>query len=680
MLISCKYDGENKEKGTPWQCIDEDKKFKPAKNVLTSYPETMKIYNERIELKLDDTASCEFIESNKSIECGDVKTLKLSEDAEIIALKKPASLQESLFFVEENKMNPKLWANHITIPAEASLDKEFIFKMKVNEAVFEDEELGWFKEKNPMLFLDAINYEVSLHKPAILKGLASFRKEFENLDFEKVTISKEYQKKWGLFEALREWFANAHDVTEEDEETRITMEGNDLIIEYDSKIPLELKHLVVLGTHEKKKKLTIGMFGEGITLGSLVFARLGIPVKIESIGRTYYPELKHDDALDSTLLHIYHKKNRRKAGTKLILKGVPSEVVEEAKQTFLFNRADYEVIHENEYGKILEFKDGSSKIAIRDLILTGKQSKSLKSLFSYNFIDKYETLLNRDRDIVNEYSAKSEMCNVLEDLDKKPLINKIFEAYDDGEPYADLMYNIHLTSSVEVIWITALHDFLRRRYGGRPIAVMTGIEWADTNVKHMGYDLIDWGDGNYLLERLGVLKSTEVPGAEGKPRVIKLEELSSDEQFVFHKSKNNLAAILKDYYHEEEPYRELNKIYVAESFRDTKEEHLDNNIEPLRGMVRGGKIYIHRNVLKNPAISTGTFIHEITHRYKGREDITRAFENELTGIAGFTTNEWQNNRNLFNKSLDALSDAYDYRNSPTFRDEHPDIASYFGGA
>jgi len=96
-------------------------------------------------------------------------------------------------------------------------------------------------------------------------------------------------------------------------------------------------------------------------------------------------------------------------------------------------------------------------------------------------------------------------------------------------------------------------------------------------------------------------------------------------------------------------------------------------------MVRDNKIYLHKDVLDSPIDATAVLLHELIHRYQRVHDETIEFENELTNVAGFSTAEWQENKKLFNKSLDALKDNETYIHGETFKNNHPDIASYFEG-
>jgi len=650
MLLECKYE---KDKNQPWACKNKDINYDSAKNVFTEYPDKLRIFSDGVFLSLSENIVCN-IDASKNLKCGDDHTLKLSEDNEIIALKKPKHFYERII-LSNFKPNLTLWAKEI----EFSYSKNENLVFKVNKDILTKGELTNIINWKPYITTHAQDeYDVEVHIPR-LKG-ESYKSEFKDLNVRPVTISKDYQKKWGLFEALREWFANAHDVTETDSQTKVyTDENNNLVIEYDSDIPLELRHLVVLGSHEEYKgKISIGQFGEGITLGCLVFARMGIPVKIESIGRTYYPDLKYDYSLKSELLHIYHKKNERNMGTKLTFRGIPLELIEIAKDTFLFNRkSEYTVLHSKEnLGEMIDFRN-EKILAVRELIIRGKEAQKIKSYFSYNLYDKQKRLVNRDRDFVAAWSTRRILEEILVTVKDEKIVRTILDIKSDREEckkYSDIEDLTYVGSEVKETWIRVLREVILDKYGTKYVAIKSNEPWADNNIKRLGYEILDWGyNGNRLLSNLGISHSNEIPGAEGKPRLLGEYHLKQFERNNLETAKKNTSAVLKSHYNEKKPEDFLTDIYVAKGFEGTKEMEQAGKEAPFHGMVREGKIYVHRDALSNPKIATGVMLHEMVHRYTHTHDETVPFELELTKIAGFSTVEWQENKEMFKKAIRA---------------------------
>ena len=61
---------------------------------------------------------------------------------------------------------------------------------------------------------------------------------------------------------------------------------------------------------------------------------------------------------------------------------------------------------------------------------------------------------------------------------------------------------------------------------------------------------------------------------------------------------------------------------------------------------------------------------------KQEDETIRRFENELTGVSGFTTNEWTGHRELFKKSIDVLKDNKRYIPSGALETKYPEMLHY----
>ena len=148
-------------------------------------------------------------------------------------------------------------------------------------------------------------------------------------DKEKIVypISIDYCSNWSIRDALREFIANALDT---DTEIRVEYkDGKGRIV--DSGDGIRLKHFI-FGISEKNKE-DIGQFGEGLKVASLVLARNGREVEIQTKGYTYYPTIEHSDEFDTDLLQLYQE-NQRKMGTVISFECTEEEL---AKTKELFS-------------------------------------------------------------------------------------------------------------------------------------------------------------------------------------------------------------------------------------------------------------------------------------------------------------------------------------------------------
>ncbi len=669
--LSCEY---NKNLDNPWECevcsgTDCDK-IRPSSEVNFIRPESLEVGFSNINATISRSVSCERDEVNKVLNCGEEKdhVLKMTNHGNLKLMKKPSDLS---MFSEEggdskmNYINQELFGKELSFLSGFDPYDSKGINFLINSDLVDGTELYSLK----ILGKDLIPVRPNLKE--------DFSDEYENLEFQYSTIDPKYRKRWGLTDAFREWLANAFDVSEDVDDIDIHRDKNgNWVLEYKTDHELKLKHLLVLGSHETVDEKQIGRFGEGITIGSLDLARKGIPVKIEAIGKTYYVVLKENEKLESELLHAYHEPNNRTHGTKITLIGMPNKSVLDAKNSLLPFRKDYHVKYKGDVGEILEFTDNTKRLAIKNMVMQKQEDRADRYLFSYHMYDEEEELMNVERDVVASDKLERKIVNLLEKIDDVSIIRKIVKAYAEGNEsnYLDLQNKIMPTETRE-LWRKEILDY----YSGKRIAIKSSYaDYANENVSYMGYEVVDWNFGNSILIEAGFERAENIPGAEGKPRVMRFDELTAHERENFQKivnnSKNLISLVddrlrIKKFYDESKALdEEMDKIRVAETFEGCKE--MERYGYKINGLYRDGVVYLHRDTLNDVAEGTGTLIHEWMHKFKGFSDSTRKFEGALSYISGKTTDEWQGTKRILEETKKALNDCDERVSDKTYWDKY----------
>ena len=249
-------------------------------------------------------------------------------------------------------------------------------------------------------------------------------------------ISIDYCSNWSIRDALREFIANALDT-----DTKIRVEYKDdkgRIV--DSGDGIRLKHFI-FGISEKSKE-DIGQFGEGLKVASLVLARNGREVEIQTKGYTYYPTIEHSDEFDTDLFTVYIKKNQRKMGTVISFECTEEELAK-TKELFSHFRDGRKKTLTTEHLDV--FPDESKNIYINGLL-----TAQMDCLFGYNIKDK-TLVTSRDRNSVDTIRLNQYIKEFLQDTEDESIIEEFLTGWKTNPYY--LEYNSSFTPRNPDAWI-----------------------------------------------------------------------------------------------------------------------------------------------------------------------------------------------------------------------------------
>lgn len=714
--VKCNYDPMRKS-DVPWDCkictcikSGDTKGWGACKNL----PKSRAIYAEYLEYlatgleymgrTIEFTVKPEITikqdEFNEHIICGDKEksTIKFTADGHALLLHKPRNIN---LYTKGDLLNPKLWAKKLYTTDKAP------YKFEISEEIDEN-----FKSGTKKFMLVDDYYKSNIRNQEIVPVIwkDSWYDEFKDI---RVTEDDPYggsltkdvcPPEWGDTDFLREWVSNAFDVTPQNKDIDLYIDDhNNLVLEYDSSSPLLPKYLCLMGKREEHKG-SIGKFGEGIKQATAGFSRENYLMKIETIGYTYYPVFKYDGNFTKEYtLHYWWEPNDKKEGTKVTIMNIPSpqNLINETKKLFLRWREIETLYDDGEGNQILGKWVGdppkSSCVSVR-----GVRTELIKGygdnpplLFNYNFYNN--DLMNRDRKFVG--AIHHETKNLFKKLGpyQKDLIQQICFAYEDTHgKYDDLQIDWgdkedEITKHLDYpdTWKEAVEHVINKKYGNYRVAITSKIDWKDKNLQDLGYMIVDWGEGNRLLHHLGYKYVDDFPQSIGKPKILPIADLTSDETLVFKQAKENLRKLMKEYYKLKDDYikETLDNLFIASSFEGVKEAEDAKRWSTAKiwGLCQNcrswmedkdKKIYILRDALTHKGEmdtpinkSTGILIHEFIHKKTGYGDEKREFENVLTDLLGYTGSEWERIRKAMDEEYESYwipeSIVIEYKGKPT---------------
>lgn len=345
-----------------------------------------------------------------------------------------------------------------------------------------------------------------------------------------LTLTPEYVKTWRVVDALRELFQNALDQTQ--------LTGIPYSWDYDSK-KKELtitspkswldRSTLLLGSSSKTDvSETIGQFGEGYKLASLVLLREGLSLRIENenYNEVWIPELKPSKRFNGVAIlqfsidgRIKHKHTVTK-DLKFVVSNISKAVWEEYKE---FNLSLTDV------GEIIETQNGS--VLLEDkfrerIYVNGLYVASMEDLrYGYNFLPA-QLPLDRDRRVLPSFNTLTAIAN-LWILSQSPLIAGLLVSGAKDVSYieySNLKYQNHESQGAFV------YSKFREKYGDNAYPVTTDEEFrALSRLTSDFKPVIVSASFRYYLAETGFLPRIDVQHAVSlKGRLEALRDSLSD--------------------------------------------------------------------------------------------------------------------------------------------------------
>lgn len=426
-----------------------------------------------------------------------------------------------------------------------------------------------------------------------------------------VNLTLQYENdRWGAWHVVREFISNALDSVGGDvaRVSIIEQEGYIHICDHGQGYPITFAKRI--GASSKKQDdSSIGQFGEGIKMAVLTCLRKGLSVMLASQNWLIIPKAAPiEEGLQVLVFDIYESAECI-AGSLVRVQASEEirQIVSDLDQFFL-QFAEMSPVFGTMAAGIYS-KGDTARVFNKGVYI-----KDIDSLYSYGLAINQ---LNRDRDLVEDNA----LCLMIRDLwntvDNPQLIQSYFEESNrmaqagENSKFKEFTYCIYPSWECRDIWVKTFYNV----FGAR--AIISTNDLASREAKYLGFIPIPLDYcGRNLAEFIGIEKDTDV--------------VSDDYEFVWAVSLNEREEKRLSF------FRQVVNLIGMEWPGDVKVFDSYAKGENVIGLYNPDKdeVYLSRKRLNgNIEDALETFIHELTHRATGADDLDRRFANSLSTLS-----------------------------------------------
>ena len=433
---------------------------------------------------------------------------------------------------------------------------------------------------------------------------------------------------WTKADALREIIANAID-------EQVLSGTKDISIYQDG----ELWHIRDYGRgiqyynfaqNENDEKLQatnlIGKFGVGLKDALAVFYRHGCHVEINSKYHRITIQMALKTGFSMKTLHAKFDDPLDPCfeGTDFSITGVSKSDIERAKDMFLiFN--DTPLLESTKYGDVYECQDGDKSYIYINGVRVAKEPNFM---FSYNITSVNALIrkaLNRERSNVGRTAYAGTVKKILKECHSDEVLLSLVN---------DLQKRMYGENKDETEWVDVATYAAKTLNENGNVVFMT--PWGKSSLTAQQVEILEQSGKKLIMvtdDVYGKIQSSvETFNTVYKEynnsfqyEYVEYQDLSTDEQRVFD-LKDKIIAYLAP------PFNICSNIRVSNTIRVN--EYGDNTDGVHESW--SGTIIIKRSVLSNAQRFCGVLAHELCHYQHNYEDNSRAFENDLTNMLGYS--------------------------------------------
>lgn len=431
---------------------------------------------------------------------------------------------------------------------------------------------------------------------------------------------------WSISDALREIIANALDeqVLSKTKSIAIFKDGNIWHIR-DYGRGIQYIHFTQNENNEKlESNKLIGKFGVGLKDALAVLFRHNCKVVIESKYNHVETKMALKSGFDIQTLHAEFKDafNDIMVGTDFSIQGISDKDMEEAKQRFLiFNQLS--LLEATRYGEVYAC-EGTQ---IPSIYINGvKVAEEPNFMFNYNITSmnaQIRKALNRERSNVGRTAYADTVKNILKCCKKDRVLSPLMN---------DLQNRVMGTNKDETAWVDVATHAAKILNENGDVVFMTPLQRAELTAQQV--EILEGSGKKLVMVTDDVFKkiSGNVETFDNvyheysesfQYEYVDYKDLTPTEQRVFD-SRSRIIGILKPAYK------------ICQSIKISKNIRIGvSDVDP-DGVYDGDSIIIKRSVLSDEKRFCEVLTHELCHHQHGYDDNTRAFENDLTSMLGYS--------------------------------------------
>lgn len=431
---------------------------------------------------------------------------------------------------------------------------------------------------------------------------------------------------WSVSDALREIIANALDEQILSDTKPINIyKDNDIWHIRDYGRGIKYDHFTQKENDEKVKSgKLIGKFGVGLKDALAVLFRHGCTVVIESQYNHVEIKMSQKIGFDIQTLHaeFMDPVNSYMEGTDFAISNISDDDMENARRLFLiFN--NLELLESTKYGDVY----ACQKEQIPSIYINGvKVAEERNFMFNYNitFINSHiRNALNRERSNVGRTAYTGTVKNILMSCKTDGVIKRLVD---------DLKSIMRGKNKDETGWVDVAKHASEALNKNNNVVFMTPLQRSELTaqqveiLKESKKEIIMVPDTIFGKIKRNVETFDNVYKEyhdSFQYKYVNYEELTQAEQKVF-----DLRYLIIE--HISPKYKTLSNIKISENIRVGV---FGGSTE---GVYEGNSIIIKRSVLSSMEKFCGVLTHELCHHQHGYQDNTRAFENDLTNMLGYS--------------------------------------------
>ena len=289
-----------------------------------------------------------------------------------------------------------------------------------------------------------------------------------------LTVSPGYVPGWSIVDAIRELFQNAIDQEQQVPDNTMDweyIEEEEKLIITNAKSVLTASTLLLGSTTKADNSATIGQFGEGYKIATLVLLRNDKKVTFYNYGarEIWRPRFVKSRKFETEILTFFIEKPSLweevpNANLTIEIEGITKqEWFEDIVPSNLYIRDDYTIIETTQYGNVIDIP---GKVFVKGLYVCDYEPYK----YSYNFDPGY-IRLDRDRKMLSDFDLRW-LASKLWAATKS---NKVLELLEENA--ADVA---HLDATILLnnadYWQTTVAKKFRDAYGPEAIPVTSQVE------------------------------------------------------------------------------------------------------------------------------------------------------------------------------------------------------------
>lgn len=297
-----------------------------------------------------------------------------------------------------------------------------------------------------------------------------------------LTISPEYVPSWTYIEAMRELFQNAYDQERQNPDNvaswSYSPETSTFTISNKTS-KLTAASLLLGHTTKSQDKATIGQFGEGYKIATLVLLREGKTITFYNYGakEIWRPRFVKSRRFGTDILTFFTEKSdgllKRSSSADLVIEieGITPDEVAKIRETNLHMRNDVKVIEETEYGRVI---DKPGLVFVNGLYICKYEPYK----YGYDFKPEY-VKLDRDRKLISDFDLCWLASRLWSDCKNNDIVLDMI-----AKSAADVRYigSISWTR----IWSDRAYDEFLNMYGCDAVPVATQEEYESLPCGYKG--------------------------------------------------------------------------------------------------------------------------------------------------------------------------------------------------